>query len=477
MSQRPIHWHEGMFLRPHHFLAAQRHVEDALKLGDRLGLHYAWGVRSIEVDRAALANNRLVVNSLIARFRDGTVVVVPEDAVLTPLDLKGALEGRSSITAYLALPLVAPGRPNAAPLARGPSTEDVRYLVGAQTVEDENTGVNPQPVQVRHLNVRLLLSTHDHVGFEVLPIGRILKSAKAEAPPELDTSYIPPLLACDGWRPLAEGILGALNDRIGTKLDLLSSQVLARNITFDSFVQGEQLVFEQLRELNMASATLGFLATAEGVHPFWAFGELCRIVGQLAIFGFDRRLPQLPKYDHDDLGRGFYRLKQLIDSLLDILIEPQYRERPFVGVGLRMQVALEPNWLETAWELYIGVQSPLERDECIRLLTKPGQLDMKIGSSDRADMIYRLGQAGLRFTASARPPRVLPSSDLIYFQINRDAAQAEWQHVTRSLTLAIRLNENLIAGDIQGQRILTIRTPTGESATMQFILYVVPKEG
>ena len=50
---------------------------------------------------------------------------------------------------------------------------------------------------------------------------------------------------------------------------------------------------------------------------------------------------------------------------------------------------------------------------------------------------------------------------LIYFQISRESAQGEWQNVQKSLTLAIRLNENLIAGNIQGQRILTIKT-TGQ---------------
>ena len=88
-----------------------------------------------------------------------------------------------------------------------------------------------------------------------------------------------------------------------------------------------------------------------------------------------------------------------MDALLDIVREPEYRERPFVGAGLRMQVALEPVWLESIWQMYIGVQSPLTAEECIRLVTKAGQLDMKIGSSDRVDEIFRLGQAGLQIRA------------------------------------------------------------------------------
>jgi type VI secretion system protein ImpJ len=205
------------------------------------------------------------------------------------------------------------------------------------------------------------------------------------------------------------------------------------------------------------------------------YQELCRLVGQLAIFGATRRTPDLPRYDHDDLGTCFYRVKQYIDMLLDIVIEPEYKERPFIGAGLRMQVSLEPAWLESIWQMFVGVQSPLSPEENIRLLTKAGQLDMKIGGSERVDEIFRLGQAGLRFAHSPRPPRALPSvPGLVYYQINRESQLEEWQNVQRTLSLALRLNENLIAGNIQGQRVLTIKN-RGQTATMQFTLYLVPQ--
>jgi hypothetical protein len=46
--------------------------------------------------------------------------------------------------------------------------------------------------------------------------------------------------------------------------------------------------------------------------------------------------------------------------------------------------------------------------------------------------------------------------------------------VQKSLTLALRLNENLIAGNIQGQRVLTIKN-RGQTIPMQFTLYLVPQ--
>lgn len=148
---------------------------------------------------------------------------------------------------------------------------------------------------------------------------------------------------------------------------------------------------------------LSVIAFTPGIPPLLAYTELCRLVGQLAIFDRSGRWPAIPPYDHDDLGGGFYRVKVYLDTLLDILPEPEYKERPFIGMGLRMQAAIEPTWLDPAWELYLGVRSEMDPDEMMRLLTVPGQLDMKVGSGDRVDAIYQLGQAGLRFEPVPKP--------------------------------------------------------------------------
>jgi type VI secretion system protein ImpJ len=472
MAVNTIHWHEGMFLRTHHFQVSHAESSEKAHLGGKWDHYHNWGLRSIDLDLDALANSRLVVRSLKARLRDGTLVAIPDEGVVPPLDLKPALQRAESVTVYLAVPMLRPGRAN---VAKEGSAEGVRYLLSTQVLPDENTGGNPQPITVRRLNLRLLLSDEDHTGYEALPIARVMKSSRAEATPQLDETYIPPVLACDAWQTLWSGVLQSIYDRIGQKIELLANQVGSRGITFDSQAQGDLLIFAQLRELDRAYPVLAVVAFVEGVHPLTAYLELCRVVGQLAIFDPTRRPPELPRYDHDDLGGCFYRVKQHIDALLDILVEPEYKERPFIGAGLRMEVSLEPAWLESSRQMYIGVRCSLDPEECIRLLTKAGQLDMKVGSSDRVDAIFRLGQAGLQFTHTPRPPRALPAlPNLIYFQINRESDPTEWQNVQKSLTLAIRLNENLVAGNIQGQRVLTIKAD-GQSTTLQFTLYVVAK--
>ena len=472
MASHAVHWHEGMFLRPHYFQASHRNLADLSRRNHKWDVHYNWGLRSIHLDEEALTNHRLVIHSLEARLRDGTPVVVPQDGTLEPLDIRATFQetDKRSFLAYLAVPALYLGRQNAS-LER---ERDCRYYQTTLDCEDENTGANPQAIPMRNLNLSLLAEHQDPTGFEVLPIARVEKSAQADGVPQIDVSFIPPLLSCDAWQPLADGILRAIYDRIDKKIDWLVQQITSQGITFDRQAPGDALILRQLQQLNEAQSILKIGLFAPGVQPLWAYLELSRVVGQLAIFGATRRAPDLPHYNHDDLGTCFAAIKQHLDAQLDILVEPEYKERPFIGAALRMQVALEPSWFDASWQVFIGVQSLLEPEQCVAMLTKPGQLDMKVGSSDRVEELFRRALPGLRFVHVAVPPQALPKiPGQIYFQVAWDPKDPEWQSVQKTLTLALRLNENLLVGSIQNQRRLTVKAGI-KNVTMQFTLYVLP---
>jgi type VI secretion system protein ImpJ len=342
--------------------------------------------------------------------------------------------------------------------------------VESQEVEDEKDGLHPQPQQVRRLRVRLLLSDQEeHPGYEVLPIARIVKSAEADSIPRLDDTYIPPLLACDASPALQVDILRSIYDRIGAKIDLLAGQVQSRGIDIGSHAFEDARIVTQLRALNEAYTVLNIRAFADGVHPFEAYVDLCRLVGQLAIFDETRRPPDLPRYDHDDLKR-FYSVKKYLDDLLNLILEPDWLKRDFKGVALRMEVGLMPEWLEPTRQMFVGVKTDMPPEECVRLLT--GQLDMKLGSSDRVDRMYKEGKSCLRFAPRPQPPSLPRVAGLTYFQVDRDAAPEEWKYVQRSYNLAIRLNERRVEGSIEGQEELTIRH-AGQKQALRFALFVV----
>src|SRR5580698_105051 len=281
MTARAVHWHEGMFLQPHQFQAEHRYITARSHRSVSWPVHHTWGLRSIQIDTDALTNSRLVVRSLQAVLRDGTPVAVPDDGLLPALELKNLFEPGQPLTVFLALPATNLGKAN---VADDVPDLNARYQLDSQELEDENTGVNPQPIRVRRPNLRLLISGQDQTGFATLPIVRVVKSALANAPPEIDVSYIPPLLACDAWPILNGDIPQSLFDRIGRKRERLASALASRGGALTSGDPADAVAAAHLKELNESYAVLSVLAFTPGIAPLAAYTELCRLVGQLAIF-------------------------------------------------------------------------------------------------------------------------------------------------------------------------------------------------
>lgn len=458
----PIHWHEGMFLRPQHFQVAEQNFAALLRNNIEWSYHHRWGIRRIQLDEKALANHRVVIDELAIRMRDGTLFSAPESGSLPELDLRSAMQSRSSLTLWLGIPKRE---------ASG-SDQASRYRVESCDLEDANTGQNPRPIQIRRLNARLLSDADDQAGYATLPIVRLKRADHAEGAPEIDRAYIPPLLSVDAWPILERDILRPVFDRIGKKLELVSNQVVSRGITFDSSSQGDRVLLEQMRVMNETYAELSVRAFLAGVHPSELFVSLANFVGRMAVFTPARRVPELSRYDHDDLGTCFWSLRRLVDQMLDAVVEPEYSERAFRGAGQRIQVALEPGWLESGQRLFVAVTSPLASEQTRSLVER--RIDMKIGSGSTVDELYRQGRAGLRFTHQADPPRCLPlRPGRVFFGIDTAHPEDQWQLVQQSLSLAIRFNENLISGDIQGRQAIDVKID-GQATTLEFVLYVVP---
>ena len=74
MRHLPVHWSEGLFLRPHHFQALERSWSEQSSASTFASDPCSYGVVSVEIDSTALANRQIQLRSCRARMRDGTIV-------------------------------------------------------------------------------------------------------------------------------------------------------------------------------------------------------------------------------------------------------------------------------------------------------------------------------------------------------------------------------------------------------------------
>jgi type VI secretion system protein ImpJ len=486
MRNLPVHWYEGLFLRPQHFQAADRYWSELVQTSEQWDHPYNYGLHALEFSKEALANHQFQVHTLKARMPDGTLVALDAGnepdrldlkptfaAMLAPkVDLSEAFGKESVLKVYLAVPKLQLGRANIAQSADG---DHARYIEAEQQAQDESRGGGDQAIQVRALNARLMLSTQDLSGYEVLPVAQIRRASEEQAVPRLDPDYIPPVIAITAWPPLGRDIVRAIYDIIGQKIEVLAQQIANRGIGLEGRDPGDVDRVMMLTQLNVAYSTLAVLAFAQGVHPFVAYVELCRIVGQLSIFDAGRRATDIPPYDHDDLAGIFHRIRQRIERLINAVRDYEFEQRYFIGVGLGMQVALEQKWFNSDWQWYIGVnKGELSEQECRELLS-PGQLDWKFGSSRQVEFLFTHRAAGLQLMLVDRTIRALPSRrDWIYFEVDRKDSPA-WRDVQETQTLAMRLKDALIVNRdrLQGERQLVVAL-RGKRAALQFALFAVP---
>ena len=160
MQYLPVHWSEGMFLRPHHFQAADRYWTEVLATSQRWDSPFNYGLRAIEISREALANYQVEVKSCHARMKDGSVVALDAGQGPGRVDLKAAFQKSPSVTVYLAIPKLSLGLANVD--AEGTAATH-RYRATVLSLADESAGGNDQPIELRTWNLRLALSTRRSV--------------------------------------------------------------------------------------------------------------------------------------------------------------------------------------------------------------------------------------------------------------------------------------------------------------------------
>jgi type VI secretion system protein ImpJ len=183
MRQPPVHWYEGLFLRPHHFQAADRYWAETVQTSEQWDHPYNYGLLAIDFSREALGNHQFEVRQLKARMRDGTLVSLELGEEPDRLDLKQelasvgkamanlteAFEKEPVVRVFVGIPKLKLGRQN---VAGTDAATPTRYLPTRLSIPDEHTGSNEQELELRQLNVKLLLSTQDLSGYELLPIAQ-----------------------------------------------------------------------------------------------------------------------------------------------------------------------------------------------------------------------------------------------------------------------------------------------------------------
>jgi type VI secretion system protein ImpJ len=487
MAKRPVLWEEGMFLKPHHFQAAEQFVRERVRQSEDWLHPHNWGLKSVSFNEDSIANYRVVLNSCQARFKDGTTISVPDEVTIDSVPLQEALaKPGSETTVFLAIPSWSESRAN---VEKAP-TGDARYFRKGDETPNENSGVGIEEIEFRYIQARLLLADHpDNLppGFEVLPLARIsrwvesdsmpkadrragdaLESSKSErlsAAPRIDGFYVPPVLGLDTWTALHQEVR-SLHEHIGSWISQESNLLVGRKISFETHLQGDADRILRLSTLNAAYSSLQSVISTRGLHPIDMYQELCRLLGQLSIFSEQRRPIDVPGYNHEEIGPIYAKVIQEIRRLVGGAPKIAFEKRYFQLVGAFFSVALDADWILDTAQLYIGVETTELTDvECDNLMRS---VQWKLGSREKVGEIFTAAARGLSMRPLKRVPSALPSG-VIYFEIERDPNH--WKEVVRTHTLGLRFQSDSIR--FINERMIAMTVPGQRQVNLQFAAYVV----
>lgn len=421
-----IHWHEGLFLQPHHLQRLQRSVFEEAARNRLLLRPYIHGVVDMQISPDELANFRLRFDRLRAVMPSGTVVDYPDNADLPALDLKPLFSsGQSAFQLHLGIPLWQPKRANAFGIGE-PADPRVKLLYKPyeSTMPDENTGDNEKPVLLRRLNARILTDGDDRSDMEVLPILRLARGTGEQlGTPKIEPEYVPPCVVVAGSPKLYQ-MLRDLTAQVRASREELAVQINRGGFNMET-LRGQQ--FEQilrLRTLNRFAARLDAILTAPALAPFAWYLELRDLHAELASLHPEKDDFELPAYDHDHLYPVFEQLDAHVRGLLRGTVAASYMQLEFTREPGMQAAAFTDEHFTRPVEYFLAIQSKLDPREVVRAVEDADQF--KFMPRSLATRAIR----GVVLKEERVPPLQLPArTGLTFFRVNRAESGRVWQQI------------------------------------------------
>ncbi len=447
-----VHWHEGLFLQPHHLQWMQRSLLGRFADERRLSWAYPYGLIEARLSSDALENMLVRFDKLRAVTSGGLEINVPETADLPALDIKQAFEaGSGAFTVLLGVPLWYASRGNVIEAGADADWRVKRqFRVAEAAAPDENTGENPQTVMVRRLNARLLLETDDRSDLETMPLLRVARGTGEETGlPRQDPGFVPACMVL-GASPTLRDLVRDLANQVEASRSEQQIKLTRGGFSLDTMrgVQFSQML--RLRSLNRFGARLSNIWGAPGVTPFEVYLDLRELLGDLAALSPDRDEYDAPKYDHDNPMVAFQELARKIRPLLKAEGQDTWLKAEFRREGPVLVVDLAPEHLSLPNEYLLGIKTGQDPRAVAKLVEDPDQFKL-MATSMTGRKIY-----GIKLQEERHPPLELPSQvGLHYFRLNRAESERMWERVKSEKKMSAEW-PNLDGSDFQVTLYMTV---------------------
>jgi type VI secretion system protein ImpJ len=395
-------WFEGLALSPQQFQQQDLYHEGRLQHVVAALNPHLWGVRAIEWDAAALANNVLKANAISLIFQDGEVYEASATEKLpTPIDLRALPPEFQQFTYYAALPRLNVYGDN---VARSADERGARYAQHDRNTSDLYSEAIETPVLYLQKNVRFLSQFESRDAYVSFPVVRIRR--KAGGGFELDSAFFAPSLSTGASAGL-QAMLESLLTQLYGKVEALYGR--HRQVSSDTFeIHSSDITsYLMLNTITGAAASLSHCTRYRSHHPEYIFDKLSALAGTLLAFSRRYGIETFPVYDHEDGAKGFLQLDAMIRDLIEVTLSSRYHVIALTRDAARPTrhvAALSADLVDEKTMLGIAVSADIPALELVAAVPTR----FKIGGPGNIDNITQFALAGIKLHHMAQVPAAVP---------------------------------------------------------------------
>lgn len=424
----PVIWAKGTFLTPQYLQAQDRYLEDSLQFQIQALNFRPWGFRSLRLDQQALGSGTLALSEASGILPDGLLFDIPgSDAAPPPRSIAEHFHpDQDTLDVFLAIPHYRDQGLNVA----SPKREvESRYRAEVEVFRDENTGQAEKPVLMARKNFRLLVEGDKLEGSSVLRIGTVRKTPAGLY--ALEPHFVAPLLDVAGSDYLVS-IARRLVELLSAKSSTLAGTRRQRNQSLADFSSSDIANFWLLYSVNTWLPVFRHLYESTGHHPEALFSAMTGLAGALTAFSTRIQPRDLPRYDHEDLGRCFTDLDEKLRLLLETVVPSHFVSLPLKLVQPNIYAASldREDYLKNT-RMYLAFSADIGQAE---LISRTPHL-VKLCSADLIDHLVQRALPGIPLTHVPSPPSAIPVK-LNYQYFSLSSAGGAWEAVKKARNVA-----------------------------------------
>lgn len=445
-NNKPVFWHQGLFLQPQHFQLAESYQQSLLYPYHAYQQPHFWGVCTLEMQHTSLNQRTCEIEKGEFIFPCGTYVSLPENGVVSTRTFESEwVDPEKPFTIYLAVHKHNRVGENVTIVNDFSDLGEIntRYVSTADPESIKDMYVEGPEAQVKFLRyvVKIVFDNEkDEMNdYELIPIVQVVRDGDTFM---YNRQYMPPTVTLNALPELARLVKDIRDEVMGRALQLSAykTPVHAKK-EFDANLLRYKMA---LQSLSRFAPRLFHISECGDVHPWHVYGVLRELAGEIStytdrvsVLGETRDGERLmPAYNHNDLGHCFNSASSLITQLLnEITIGPQYLvEMKKDELAFSADV---PNEFFTEYVDFYIIINTTESFEQVQqsLLTAA-----KLSSRDTVEVLVERSLPGVGMIYLPAPPPGLPRRPNSYY-LRLDIHDDQWGSVTRQQNISLLWEE------------------------------------